>query len=143
MPVPSAVISVPICSDASILSKRARSTLRILPRSGSSLEGAVAAHLGRAAGGIALNDQELRLGGIAFLTVGKFARQGRNVVTLLAREFARLARGLARGGSLHHLVDDRLRLGRMLFEPGVEHVVDHALDYRTHLGRDKLVLGLR
>ena len=35
MPVPSAVISVPICSDDSILSKRARSTLRILPRSGS------------------------------------------------------------------------------------------------------------
>ena len=35
MPVPSAVISVPICSEDSILSKRARSTLRILPRSGS------------------------------------------------------------------------------------------------------------
>ena len=35
MPAPSAVISVPICSDDSILSKRARSTFRILPRSGS------------------------------------------------------------------------------------------------------------
>src|SRR5690349_23926495 len=35
MPVPSAVISVPICSELSILSKRARSTLRILPRNGS------------------------------------------------------------------------------------------------------------
>src|SRR6266436_2539314 len=34
MPVPSAMISVPICSDESILSKRARSTLRIFPRSG-------------------------------------------------------------------------------------------------------------
>ena len=35
MPVPSAVISVPISADDSILSKRARSTLRILPRRGS------------------------------------------------------------------------------------------------------------
>ena len=35
MLVPSARISVPICSDESILSKRARSTFRILPRSGS------------------------------------------------------------------------------------------------------------
>ena len=35
MPVPSAVISVPISWLDSILSKRARSTLRILPRSGS------------------------------------------------------------------------------------------------------------
>ena len=35
MPVPSAVISVPIISDDSIRSKRARSTFRILPRSGS------------------------------------------------------------------------------------------------------------
>ena len=34
MPVPSAVISVPICSLESILSIRTRSTLRILPRSG-------------------------------------------------------------------------------------------------------------
>ena len=34
MPVPSAVISVPISAEASILSKRARSTFRILPRSG-------------------------------------------------------------------------------------------------------------
>ena len=35
MPAPSAVIRVPIWSEPSILSKRARSTLRILPRSGS------------------------------------------------------------------------------------------------------------
>ncbi len=35
MPAPRAVISVPICSEISILSKRARSTLRILPRRGS------------------------------------------------------------------------------------------------------------
>src|SRR3546814_5263574 len=35
MPVPSAVISVPTWSEDSMRSKRARSTLRILPRSGS------------------------------------------------------------------------------------------------------------
>ena len=34
MPVPSAVIMVPISAEFSILSKRARSTFRILPRSG-------------------------------------------------------------------------------------------------------------
>ena len=31
----------------------------------------------------------------------------------------------------------------MLLEPGLEHVVDHALDHRPHLGGDELVLGLR
>src|ERR1700694_205995 len=113
MPVPSAVISVPISWLPSILSNRARSTLRILPRMGSTawnsrlrpclaeppaespstmkssdLAGvgplAVAALLGGAAGGIALDDEELRFGGVALLAVGELARQGGDIERALA-----------------------------------------------------------
>ena len=122
MPAPSAVISVPICSEPSILSKRARSTLRILPRNGSTAwYCAVAALLGRAAGRIALDDEDLGLGRIPLLAVGELAGQRGDVERALAAgQLARLARGLAGRGRLDHLADDRLRLGGMLLEPVAE-----------------------
>src|ERR1700674_4190043 len=60
MPVPSAVISVPISWLDSILSKRARSTLRILPRSGRPARRPRARALPRAGGGDDLGDNGLR-----------------------------------------------------------------------------------
>ena len=72
------------------------------------LERAVAPHLGGAAGRVALDDQQLGLGGIALLAVGELARQRGDVVALLARELPRLAGGFARGGGFHHLADDHL-----------------------------------
>ena len=119
MPVPSAVISVPISWLDSILSKRARSTLRILPRKRQHrLEGAVARLLGRAAGAVALDQEQLGLGGIALLAVGELAGQRGDVERALApRQLARLARRLAGGGGLDDLLHDGARLAGILLEP--------------------------
>ena len=91
------------------MSKRARSTLRILPRSGSTAWfSRLRALLGGAAGRIALDDEEFGLGRIALLAVGELAGQRGDVERALAAgQFARLARGFARGGGFHHLADDR------------------------------------
>ena len=145
MPVPSAVISVPISWLPSILSKRARSTLRILPRSGSTAwNSRLRPCLAEPPARVALDDEQFGLGRIALLAVGELAGQRVDVERALApRQLARLARGFARGGGLDHLADDVLGFGRMLLEPGGEPVVDDALDHRAHLGGDQLVLGLR
>src|SRR4029078_12850210 len=96
---------VPICSDESILSKRTRSTLRILPRSGStawnsrlrpclavppaespsSKKRAGAALLDTAAGRVALDDEQLGLCRIFFLAVGKLAGERGDAERILAR----------------------------------------------------------
>src|SRR6202041_240626 len=61
------------------------------------LELAVAALLGGSASRIALDDEDLGLGGVALLTVGEFAGQARDVERALAAgEVSRLSRGLAR-----------------------------------------------
>ena len=61
------------------------------------LELAVASLLGRAAGGIALDEVDLAQRRIALLAVGELARQAHAVEhALAARELARLARGFAR-----------------------------------------------
>src|SRR4026208_1154773 len=108
MPQPSAVISVPTSTDASILSKRAFSTFRILPLSGrmawkrrsrpclaeppaespstkkisqkrgsrgreGARKGGVAPLLGRAAGGIAFDEEDLAEARIALGAVGELA----------------------------------------------------------------------
>ena len=107
------------------------------------LELAVAALLGGAAGGIALDDEQLGLGGVALLAVGELAGQRGDVERALAAgQLARLAGGLAGGGGLHHLADDALGLGRMLLEPGLQRLVEDALDHRADFGGDQLVLGL-
>ena len=71
------------------------------------LELAVAALFGRAAGRVALDDEDLGLGRIALLAVGELARQARDVERALAPgQLARLARRLARLRRLDHLADD-------------------------------------
>ena len=122
MPVPSAVISVPISWLPSILSKRARSTLRILPRSGSTAwNSRLRPCLAEPPARVALDDEQFGLGRIALLAVGELAGQRIDVERALApRQLARLARGLAGGGGLDHLADDGLGFRRMLLEPGGE-----------------------
>jgi hypothetical protein len=39
--------------------------------------------------------------------------------------------------------DDHLGLGGMFLEPVLQRLVEHRLDHRPHLGRDKLVFRLR
>src|SRR5262249_2462988 len=61
------------------------------------LERAIAALLGRAAGAVALDDEQFRFRGVALLAIGEFAGQRRHIERALpARELARLARGLPR-----------------------------------------------
>ena len=105
---------------------------------------AVAALLGGAAGRIALDDENLGLGRVALLAVGELAGQVRDVERALApRQFAGLARRLARLRRLDHLADDDTGILRMLLEPLPEQFVDEPLDHRPHLGGDELVLRLR
>src|ERR1044072_6811844 len=92
MPVPRAVIRVPISAELNILSKRAGSTFRILPRGGrmawggpvGGWVGGVAALLAGAPGRIALDDEEFAERGIAFLAVGELARQRADIERALA-----------------------------------------------------------
>src|SRR5579872_2241977 len=83
------------------------------------LEFAIAALLGAAAGGIALDDEQFGFGGIALLAVGQLAGERCDIERALApRQLARLAGGLAGGGGFHDLADDDLGFRGMLLEPG-------------------------
>ena len=66
---------------------------------------------------VALDDEKFGLGRILLLAVGELAGQRGDAERILARHFARLARGFARGGGLHDLADDDLGFAGMLLEP--------------------------
>src|ERR1700751_5171884 len=118
MPVPSAVMSVPISWLESILSMRALDIEDFPAQRQHRLEGAVAALLGGAARAVAFDDEQFGSRRIALLAVGQLAGKGGHVErALLAREFARFARGLARSRRLDDLADDDPRLRRMLLQP--------------------------
>src|SRR5690606_37308010 len=103
----------------------------------------VAAGLGRAAGGVTLDDEDLALGGVVRLAVGELARQGRGLQQSLApREVAGLAGGDARRGGLDALADDVRRLVGVAVQPVREVLVDDLLDEGLHLGVAQLGLGL-
>src|ERR1700690_2677397 len=112
MPVPSAVISVPICSELNILSKRARSTLRILPRSGSTAWNSRLRPI--LALPPALSPSTMNISDLA----GSFSWQRGHVErTLAPRQLARFSRSLAGGRGLHHLADNDFGLGGVFLEP--------------------------
>ena len=99
------MISVAISCDDSILSRRAFSTFRILPRSGR-----IAWYcesrpcLAEPPARITLDDEQLGLRRIALPTVGELARQRRRIERALAlHHVARLARRLARARRQHAL----------------------------------------
>ena len=76
MPVPSAVISVPISADAEhLVEARPLDVEDLAAQRQDRLVGAVARLLGRAAGGIALDEEQLALRRIALLAVGELAGQ--------------------------------------------------------------------
>ncbi len=127
------------------MSKRARSTLRILPFSGRiAWKRRSRPCFGRAAGAVALDDEELALRRVTLLAIGELARQIGDVERPLAPgQVARLARRLARCRRLDDLGDDLFGVGRVLLEPLRQFVGDDALDDRPDLGGNQLVLGLR
>src|SRR5690606_34209154 len=73
------------------------------------LGAAVAALLGGATGGVALDDVDLALGGVARGAVGEFAGQAAAGHGRLADRLAGLAGGLAGPGGVDDLVDDPFR----------------------------------
>ena len=79
---------------------------------------AVAALRGRAAGGVALDDEELGLGRILLRAIRELAGEEIDVERrFAARQLARLARRFARGGGFGDLADDDAGFLRMLLEP--------------------------
>src|SRR6267154_1676866 len=77
----------------------------------------VAALLRRAAGAVALDDEELALCRVALLAVGELARQVGDVERALAPgQVARFARRFARRRGLDDLGDDLPGIGRVLLE---------------------------
>ena len=104
----------------------------------------VAALFARAAGRVALDDEELRERGVLLLAVGELSGERARVERALAADqLAGLARRLARARRLHDLLDDLLADPRVLLEVRAELVVDDLLDPGLDLGRDELVLRLR
>ena len=103
----------------------------------------VATLLGRAAGRIALDQEQLGACRIALLTIGELARQRCHVESALAaRQFARFAGRLARRRGLDDLVGDPARVARVLLEPLTQAVGNDRVDHGPHFGRHQLVLGL-
>ena len=103
---------------------------------------AVAPLLGRAAGRVALDDEQLAVLRIALRAVGQLGGQPLVVAAALARELARLAGGLARLGRAHALVDDLAGGGRILLEGLGQLLVDDLLDETLDVGVAELGLGL-
>ena len=103
----------------------------------------VAALLGGAAGGFALDQEDLRLGRVLLLAVRELAGQARGVErALAARHLAGLAGRFARAGGVDDLEADGLGVRRALEQEFAELLRDRGLDRPLHLGRDQLVLGL-
>src|SRR4029079_5308066 len=99
--------------------------------------------LRRAAGRVALDEEDLALAGVPLLAVGELPGEGRGVEGALApRELARLPRGLAGAGRVDALEDDRLGDGGVLLEKRRELVVDQRLDLPAHLRVPELGLRL-
>ena len=103
---------------------------------------AVAALLGRAAGGVTLDQEQLAQGRILLGAVVQLAGQRGDAHHRLAAGLARLAGGLARRGGVDDLLDDRAGVGRIFLQPFGQLVGHQAFERLAHLGADQLVLGL-
>ena len=107
------------------------------------LEAPVAALLGRATGGVALDDEDLAALGVALLAVGQLARQGEPVEGALAQDqVAGLAGGLAGAGRGQALLDDPPAVAGILLEVLDQAVGEDRLDLALDLGAAQLGLGL-
>ena len=99
--------------------------------------------LGRAAGAVALDQEQLAVGRVAGLAIGKLPGQRGDVERgFLPGQFPGPARGFPRERRLDDLADDGAGFVRVLLEPLGQLLVQQPLDRRPHLGRDQLVLGL-
>src|SRR5262249_25377475 len=100
--------------------------------------------LRRAAGGVALDDEDLGQRRILLLAVRELSRKSRDIqCAFSASHFASLPCSLARPGRLDDLRHDRSCFLRVLEEKFSELVGYYRLDDALDLGRDELVLRLR
>ena len=106
------------------------------------LETAVAALLGGAAGGVALDDVELGEGGIAFGAVGEFAGEAAAVEGAFADGLAGLAGGFAGAGAVKGLIDDLFGDREVGLEILHEALVGDGADDALNLGGEEFDLGL-
>src|SRR5208282_5082446 len=103
---------------------------------------AVAAALGRASGGFALDDEQLAAGGVALLAIGQLPGQAAGVHGgLAAGELAGLSRGLAGACGVNALGDDAAADGGVLVEVFAQFLVDELLDAALDVAV-QLALGL-
>ena len=103
---------------------------------------AIAALLGRAAGGVTLHDEELGQRGVAHSAIRQLARKVGALERGLAGEVACLAGRLARARRRDRLADHLVRLAGVLLEELTELAVDGRLDEALHLGVPELRLRL-
>ena len=107
------------------------------------LEVAVAAHLRAAACGIALDEEDFALAGVALGAVRQFARQARAFQhRLAAGQVARLARRLARAGSGQTAIQNQLGDLRVLFQIIAQLLAHQRIDDGAHLAVAQLGFGL-
>ena len=103
---------------------------------------AIAPLLGRAAGRIALDQEQLAVLRVALRAIGQLGGQPLVVAPALARQLAGLARGLARLGGAHALVDDLARGGGIFLEGLGQLLVDDLLHEALEVGVAQLGLRL-
>src|SRR5579862_3503068 len=103
---------------------------------------AVAALLGGAAGGVALDDVKLGQVRVALGAIGQLAGEAAAGQRALADGLAGAARGFAGAGGEQAFVDDLLRDGRVLVEECHEPFVDDGVDDAVDLRVDELHFGL-
>src|SRR5918997_1517563 len=106
------------------------------------LEISLPALLGQTPRRVALDDVQLAPGRVLGGAVCQLARQRRALQVALADRVPHLARRLTGPRRLQGLVDDRLRLGRMLLQELGQELVSGALDEALDLGVPQLGLGL-
>ena len=106
------------------------------------LEAAVAALFGRAAGGVALDDVELGLRGIALGAVGELAGETTAGKGAFADGLAGLAGGFTGAGGVEALVDETFSDGGIGFEKHHQALVGRGADDAFDFGGEKLDLGL-
>ncbi len=103
----------------------------------------VAAALGRAAGAVALDDEDLALGRVALGAVGQLAGQARAFQHGLSpRQLARFSRGFSCARGAHAPIQDHAGDGRVFLQELVQLFADQALDHAAHLAVAELHLGL-
>ena len=106
------------------------------------LRAAVARLLGRAAGRVALDDEQLGAVGGAVGAVGELSGQAQLSHRGLARDVLFLAAAQALLGALDHEVEQLVGLRRIAGEPMVERVLDRLLDDALRFGGGEAILGL-